>query len=175
MRFDDILKRREKAVKTRWLNLTLDTYPADSSGFLKNQKNQFLNPVGNTISREIGVLYRSFLTETDPETIANSLDSIIRIRSVQEFSPSQATGFILLLKRAVREELADEIRSADCFDELQRFESKVDEMALAGFDAYARCRERLFEVKLNELRRQTSISLARYNRTGQQSEQLNDS
>ena len=58
--------------------------------------------------------------------------------------------------------------------DLQQFESRIDRLALLGFDVYSKCRESLFEVRLNELRRRASIPFARYNRTDRQPEQEDD-
>ena len=57
MQLYDLLAEQEAAITHRWFNLIIDSYPADASGFLKNQKNRFLNPVGNTIAREIVVYH----------------------------------------------------------------------------------------------------------------------
>jgi len=174
MRFDNLLKQRESTIRERWLNLTLDTYPADSFAFLKNQKNQFLNPVGNTISREIGVLFQSLVSEVDPEVITTSLDNILRIRSIQGFSPSQAVSFILLLKSVVREVLDGELQNREQFVDLQQFELSIDQLAMQGFDVYSKCRESLFEVRLNELRRRASTIVAKLNRNDRQPELEDD-
>ncbi len=174
MRFDNLLKQRESTIRERWLNLTLDTYPADSFAFLKNQKNQFLNPVGNTISRELDVLYQSLVNEVDPKAVTTSLDSILRIRSIQEFSPSQAVSFIILLKSVIREELDSELQTREQFTDLQKFELRIDQLAMQGFDVYSKCRERLFEVRLNELRRTESTIVARLNRNDRQPEHEDD-
>jgi len=174
MRFDNLLKQRESTIRERWLNLTLDTYPADSFAFLKNQKNQFLNPVGNTISRELGVLYRSLVNEVDPKAVTTSLDSILRIRSVQGFSPSQAVSFILLLKSVVREELEGELQTREQFTDLQQFELRIDQLAMQGFDVYSKCREGVFQVRLNELRRRANTIVGRLNRNDRQPEQEDD-
>ena len=157
MSLNDLLKLRETAIINRWFDLIIDSYPADASGFLKNQKNRFLNPVGNIISREIGVLYRSLLTSADSGKLETSIENIIKIRSVQEFTPAQAVGFVFLIKRAIWEVLNVDA-DADAFrHELGDFYRRVDELALKCFDCYTRCRERIYEVRLNELRRRSKI------------------
>ena len=139
----------------------METYPADTKRFLKKQKDQFSNPVGYTISKEIENLYKELLQGVDPDRVSPILDGIIRIRAVQDFSPSQAIVFIFLLKRVIREELDTEIREKHLSDELLRFESKIDELALLAFDIYMKCREKIYEIRVNETINQVSRLLKR--------------
>jgi len=134
----------------RWFQLVLETYPADTSRFLKQGKDRFTNPVGYTISREIETLYDELLQEMNSDKLAACLDNIIRIRAVQDFSPSQTIALIFLLKKAIREELASEITENRVFEELLKFESRIDKLVLLAFDIYMKCREKVFEIRVNE-------------------------
>lgn len=150
-----LLSQKRAAIVERWFGLILDTYPADSSRFFKQEKDRFVNPVGCTISQEIEALYDELLRGMDADKLSASLDNIIRIRSVQDFSPSQAIAFVLLLKKAVREELESEIRKNQLFEELLKFESKIDKLALLAIDIYARCREKIYELRVNAVKAET--------------------
>jgi len=94
-----LLLQKKVAILERWHLLILDTYPADSSRFLKQEKDRFANPVGSIISAGIEALYDELIGEMDPDRLSTCLDSIIRVRAVQDFSPSNAVAFIPLLKR----------------------------------------------------------------------------
>ena len=134
----------------RWFQLVLGTYPADTSRFLKQEKDRFINPVGYAISQEIEALYDELLQGMNSDKLAACLDNIIRIRAVQDFSPSQTIAFIFLLKKAIREELASEITENQVFEELLKFESRIDKLVLLAFDIYMKCREKVFEIRVNE-------------------------
>ena len=82
------------------------------------------------------------------------LDEIIRIRVLQNFAPSQALAFIFLLKNVIRHELAEEIRKENLAAELLDLESRIDGLALLGFDVYTKRREKLYEIKADEVKRQ---------------------
>jgi hypothetical protein len=90
------------------------------------------------------------------EEAGRILDDFVRIRAVQQFSPSHAVGFVFLVKRAVREHLSQDLTNAELWQELLVFESKVDNLALLSFDLYMRCREKLFEIRATEIRNRTS-------------------
>ena len=156
MKLEQLLSQKGPKIVDRWSTLTLETYPHDAQRFLKKQKDPFANPVGTTIEKEIRKLYGLLLGDIDPEKLSPLLDSIVRIRAVQDFSPSQAVRFVYLLKKVIREELEKEIREHQLVDALQKFESKLDEVALLAFDIYMKCKEQIYEIRANEAKNQVS-------------------
>ncbi|NIR14663.1 MAG: hypothetical protein GWN86_12250, partial [Desulfobacterales bacterium] len=62
-----------------------------------------------TISKALENIYKELLKGVDREGVSPFLDRIIRIRAVQDFSPSQAIAFVFLLKRVIREVLDKEV------------------------------------------------------------------
>jgi hypothetical protein len=162
MKLEDLLKQKASHIRKRWLNLIIETYPADSQRFLREQKDGFANPVGTTLSRGVDTLYHELLHGMDSEKVNASLDEIVRMRAVQDFSPARAMTFIFLLKKVLRGELAQEINeSPSAREELLALESRIDEMALRGFDLYMKCRERVFEIRAKEAKNQVSRLLQR--------------
>lgn len=161
MKLEKLLSEKGSAIKDRWLRLILETYPADAQRFLKKQKDPFANPVRHTLTKEIENIYRELLHGIDRERVSPFLDEIIRIRAVQNFSPSQAMAFIFLLKKAIREALKKEIREHRLSDELLVFDSRIDELALIAFDIYMKRREKIYELKAKEARNQVSRLLQR--------------
>jgi len=112
MKLEELLKQKASHIRKRWLNLIIETYPADSQRFLREQKDRFANPVGTTLSREVETLYHELLHGMDSEKVNSSLEEIVKIRAVQDFSPARAMTFIFLLKKVLREELAQEIKES---------------------------------------------------------------
>lgn len=146
------LSQNKAIILERWYRLILETYPPDTSRFLKRERDRFANPVGYTISQEIGVLYDELLAGMNLDRLATSLENIIKIRSVQDFSPSEGIAFIPLLKRTIRAQLEGKFPSHRIFAEWAEFESKIDTLALLAFDIYMRCREKIYEIKINEVK-----------------------
>jgi hypothetical protein len=158
MALKDLLSRNEAAVLKRWFNLILETYPVDTATLMKKDKDQFTNPVGSTLSREIEVLFKKLCEGSQNERCQASLDSILKIRSVQDFSPSQAVGFVFLLKRAIGETLKSEICKESVMDEWLKFQSSIDDLALQAFDAYMECREKICEIRVNQARAEKEMA-----------------
>ena len=155
MKLKDLLLDRKSYILTKWFDKIIGGYPADSSNFLKKQKNRFANPVGNTISEGINDLFDVLVQGSDPEKVYPFLDDIIRIKTVQGFSPSQAVSFVFLLKKVLRETMEREIRENSLSEEMTILEARIDEMALLSFDIYMKCKERIYEIKADEVKRMT--------------------
>ena len=165
MKIEAILSQRKSALLKKWFHLFLRTYPEETATFLKNENDPFANPVGSTIVKGIEDLFEGLIKEgAHKQQIPSFLDRIIHIRAVQEFTPSQALSFIFMLKKVIRDEFKNEIKEKKLFDELLAFESKIDELALAAFDRYVECREKIFALKANEVKNRYSGLVRRLNR-----------
>jgi hypothetical protein len=101
--------------------------------------------------------------EMDQEVVKSKLDSIIRMRAVQGFSPSEALNFIFALKTIIRKTIAKEIRDDRLEPDLLVFESKIDVLCLMSFDIYNACREKIYDMKANEVRNRTYRAFERAN------------
>jgi len=158
---EHLLHKRKATILKKWFDLVLDTYPADSKRLFKQEKNQFGNPVGSTIFQELGNLFEEIINEIDKETISPFVERLIKIRAVQDFSPSGALGFIFDLKQIVVKEFKDELKNQQVFREYVGFCTRVDELAMLAFDTYMKCREKIYEIRVNEVKNMTSRVLER--------------
>ena len=154
----DLLKKNKAAILERWFHLILETYPTNTAAMMRKDKNQFTNPVGSTFSREIQVLFKNICEGSQDEKCQASLDSILKIRSVQDFSPSKAVGFIFLLKRAIGETLKNDICKESVMDEWLKFQSRIDDLALQAFDIYMDCREKICEIRINQAKTEREMA-----------------
>jgi len=89
------------------------------------------------------------------DVLTASVDPIVRIRAVQAFAPSQAVAFIFSLKRVIRTVLKKELSSEKLLRQLYEFDLKIDVLALIAFDAFMACREKIYDLKANEMRNRT--------------------
>jgi hypothetical protein len=151
----DLLSGKKPVLLERWFDIVLETYPGDSSGFLKNKKRQFANPIGHTISLGLKNVLDELLQERemDVEKVSSALESIIKIRAVQDVAPSRALAFMFRLKDVLREALRSEERAPS--REIGALEARIDAMALMSFDHFMKCREKIYDLKANELRSMT--------------------
>jgi hypothetical protein len=156
MELKTLLAQKRKAILDRWLSKILKTYPADAVGFMSRNTNRFGNPVRYTLSHEIEILFNALVGDVQAGSVNAALEQINKIRAVQDFTPSQAVAYVFLLKTAIREELNGELNGNGVIEDMLSLESRIDGLALMAFDSYMRCREKLFEVKCNDIRRRAS-------------------
>lgn len=157
MSLKNLLVEKKASIVNKWRDLTLKTYPKESHAFFA-KKDQFGNPIGHAISEGIATMFEALLEMDDPGSAAEvpgALDDIIRIRAIQDFSPSQAVGFVLGLKSVIREELGPKILRNGLSDDLSALEEKIDGLLLLGFDIYAQCRQKIFDIRVNTVKRRS--------------------
>jgi len=86
------------------------------------------------VSEGVEGIFEDLLQGVDKGRVSVFLDTIIRIRAIQEFTPSQAVSFVFFLKNIIREELAAEIRQHTVSDDLVQLENQIDSLGLLAFD-----------------------------------------
>ena len=156
MQLRDFLQTRRTAIVDRWTDLTLRVYPSDAARLMTREKDRFQNPVGHVTRKSLEELYDGLVAGRPAEEMTGPLDGIVRIRAVQDLFPSQALGFLFLLKPAVRDELGEGTTM-----DLTALDFAIDRLTLEAFDLFMRCREQIHELRRNEIRQQTSALIDR--------------
>lgn len=154
---EELLAKNREAVVEDWYHHILDTYPPETAKLWKKGGDPFHNPVGVRSRGAVEAVVDYIIAKDDAgalEAVLDHLDQIVRVRAVQNFAPSQAAGFLFLLKKAIRERLWHDIARLDAWPQFVALESRIDGLALASLDLYAKCREKFHEIKFQELKRE---------------------
>jgi hypothetical protein len=157
MKLVEALKAKREKILSTWIDRTLDSYT--SSGFFKKAKDKFANPVGGNIKEGLSALFDLLCSGAKEGEYTKPLDQVIRIRAVQEFTPAQAVAPILELKWVVRQILSEDKGVRELLTDLDAFDCDVDRAALAAFNIYSECRERLYRTRIRELQSGTSAMI----------------
>jgi uncharacterized protein (UPF0371 family) len=56
------LAAKKQEILKRWFQATVDSYPADTARFIKNQKDPFANPVGRTTHKSLDALVDALIS-----------------------------------------------------------------------------------------------------------------
>lgn len=168
----ELLQRERTTILKTWFGHVLETYPEDTSRLLKSEKNPFANPVGSAIGEGLEGIFDQLMEDRPASSLVPFLDRIIRIRAVQEFSPSTALAFVFQLKSIVRDVLRKQLAKKELHTEWAAFESRIDRLALMAFDHYVQCREELFEIRVGELKRNRDAAVRVLERTHRFSEEI---
>jgi hypothetical protein len=153
----DLLAQKRSAIIGAWLARVIQGYSENTAGFLLREKDPFRNPVGDAFRRGLPVLFDQVIGNMDRTELTPALDDIVRIRAVQDFNAGQAIAFVFQLKRTIREVLRDGPPPALENVRLDSVEDRIDELALLAFDLFLKCREKIFETKVNEMKRRTFL------------------
>ena len=130
-------------IAERWIERTLAAYPAEILPFLSGEHDRFRNPVGQVIRENLTTLAHELLGAMDDRAIAPAVDVLVRMRAVQDFSPSAALRFIFDLRPVIAEV---------CGEVTPQIDGRIDELAMMAFDRYMACREQIASLREKELR-----------------------
>jgi hypothetical protein len=150
------LGSHKEAIVGKWLSRVIDTYPPETARFLRSQKDPFANPVGQATRQGLTALVDLLIAGLDEAAARTALDPIIRVRAIQAFTPAQAVGFVFDLKAILRENLGPAHSQAAA-----ELDGRIDRLALIAFDIYMQCREKIYELKANEMKNTTYKAFAR--------------
>jgi hypothetical protein len=153
MELAGLLESKRKAILGEWIQVVIKSYPAATGDLLGKQKDPFRNPVGHAISEGLGRVFDEIRASMDTDELLSALDVIIRIRSIQDFTPSEAVSFVFGLKTIIRMAIAADARTDAMSAELANLDSRIDRVALLAFEKYTACREKLYEIKVSEIRK----------------------
>ncbi|MBM4285181.1 MAG: hypothetical protein FJ128_08020 [Deltaproteobacteria bacterium] len=156
MQLRELLTQKQAPILSRWRQLVFDSYPAQTAVFLAKEQDRFSNPVGYRLSQGLKTLFEALVHGGDRERVEAGLDEILGVKAVQELAPSQSLAFIFLLKTVVRQELAQELQDSRVAGEFREFGDILDGVVLLGFDIYTRRRERLCEIRVEEVKQRVS-------------------
>lgn len=149
MKLDVLLKEKKKSILNQWFDDLLRSYPEESAQFFKSNPNQFTNPVGNSFRLNLEKIFDELLCDKCSENLPQYVDGIVRIRSLQSFSPSLALIFVFSLKKVIWQNLRSEIKKYGLYEDYYRFLNRVDELMGLAFDLYMQCREQIWSQKAN--------------------------
>lgn len=150
----ELLKANKSWLVDRWFNEAVNIYQAETGHFLRSKKDRFANPVGSTLVQGLDEVYDQLLAGLDRATVEPKVDQLVRIRAVQGFPASQAVGFIFSLKHLIRERLAKELKAEPGLAaELFAIDNQIDALALIAFEVFMGCREQIYHLKAEEVKR----------------------
>ncbi len=155
MKLEEALRNFRQKIVNKWVDYTLSTYEASS--FFKKERDKFSNPVGANTRESLDRLFVLLAKNEDPEKFGDPLEQVMNIRSIQDFSASQAVAPLHAVKHITRDVLEKDKETRKLTAELYDFEFAVDLMILAAFDMYMLNRERLYQVRIAEIQSGSNI------------------
>ncbi|MEL7565430.1 MAG: RsbRD N-terminal domain-containing protein [Dehalobacterium sp.] len=157
-------QEHKASILETWFDALLKSYSPEAARIFKREKDPFANPVGYNIHLGLeGVL--DWLIKNDQEAdVSAALDKVVRVLAVQDFTPSQAVSFLIVLKRIIKKQMNNHYRNQDeMWAYWQVFDAQVDKLMLTAMDIYTDCREKLYQIKVDEANKRVFSILRRAN------------
>lgn len=135
-----LIRENRSKVFERWQESVLAFFP---------EKMHIDTPLAQALSEVLGEVLDA-LGES-PETLNEALNKLLRILAVQSFPPSRAMSLFFELKSILREIAPGDVKQKH-WDELQ---TGIEHLTLEAFDSYMVHREKIYQLKVEESKRQT--------------------
>lgn len=161
MNLKEILEQRKSKIIKTWMEGVITSYADDTARFLRAQNDPFKNPVGAMLEKGLNGVFDQLIKEMDESTIRSFLDPIIRVRAVQNFSPSKALCFIFDLKKAIHSNIQKELTSINTRNEFSEIEMRIDQICLVGFEIYTECRDKIATLKVDTVQKKIYSAFSR--------------
>jgi hypothetical protein len=151
------LALHEEIIARQWLERMWASYPPETAAFIAAQADPFANPVGDRARRAARAFAHVLATPCpvpeEEEELAAALEDLMRVRAIQVLTPEEAVGVFFAMKEILRA-FAVGIPGGEAeAGALLELETRVDRIVLAAFGQYSRCRETLFAIRAEEIRR----------------------
>ena len=162
MKAKALFREHKSEIVRLWAEEVFNTYPFETTGFLRTREDPFSNPVANMTKEAADALYDAMSGEhVDPAQTKHALERFIKLRAVQKFAPSQGLGVFFLMKPILREHLLPKFMALGDVAPYMEAESRLDSLTLLAFDMYTEAREVLANLRITEIRTQHA-QLARW-------------
>jgi len=150
MKSFELLREKRLEIANDLLKCIVKTYEKETERFLLGSKDRFENPMGSNFRDATwGLLDEIFGKNRDSE-IKKHLETIIKIRAIQDFSPSEAMLFVVDLKHLIIDVLNKNSVELDR-QTLSDVFILTDKIYLMAMDIYMNCRENFWQIKFNEV------------------------
>ena len=140
-----------------WLACWLRTYPEQAGRFLREEQDRFRNPIGHALRTAVGELAEELFGGFDRTRVTASLDTVIRLRAVQDAAPADAAGFVLLARGALHAaaRAADQGFGPGSVDLVER---RLGVLAQMAADLFEECRAEIRAIAVRAARRRVYVS-----------------
>ncbi|MFP5231400.1 MAG: RsbRD N-terminal domain-containing protein [Acidobacteriota bacterium] len=128
-----------------WFLKSIEIYPPAVRDTLIRTTDQFRNPLAFNLRQSLETLVHQVADRMNPEAVNKALDGIVRLRAVQECSPSEAVSFAARLDEVIREQQAETL-----FPNLKQHIGQLTECALQQYNS---CKEEILQIRSRSQRR----------------------
>lgn len=139
-------------------------YNNDETNYIMNEKDSFINPSGSILKDALTDIFGYLFEEEEKELdkINVSLEKFTKLLALKGNDAEKVLGPLFLLKSKIVANIESFYLSDKGYNEISKILSCFDRVILKIFDFYLKAREKVYEIRVNEVKRLT-FSLLRAN------------
>lgn len=144
-------QNRKKETLDEWFK-TMVVLFNNGTDFFNNEDDHFLNPVRSIIVPTIKFIFSYLFEEIDINEFTESLEKFAKLLALKGPKAREALGPLLLFKEKV---IKDIVLLDSTHIELFEITGRFDNLILIIFDLFVQSREKIYEIRVNEVKRLT--------------------
>ncbi len=148
-------------IAREWFETAVSVYPEGMQTLVCGDKSSFSNPCGQNLSSDIDRFLRAVEKNESANELAARLTITVKIRSVQNISPSTALSFVPGLKNVLRDCYQKRHHRDVPLETYLEWSAVIDGATLAALDLYTEQRTRIAEVCIGDVKRRISGIMSR--------------
>ena len=137
-------------------------YNNDETNYIMNEKDSFINPSAFILKNVLADIFGYLFEKTELDKINGSLEKFTKLLALKGTDTEKILGPLFLLKSKIVANVESLYLSDKGYSEITKILSCFDRVILKIFDFYLKAREKIYEIRVNEVKRLT-FSLLRAN------------
>ncbi len=138
-----------------------DIFEEEAKSYFFKEVDPFQNPLASRVDEVFASILKEIKPEISLDALLPYLERLAQLLAVHVPSAKRAMGTFLKLKGVIRENFGDEILERFGVEGLLQMEDLINSLMVLAFDFYMKYRERLFEIKYEEWKRNNYLLLKR--------------
>ncbi len=153
MSLNNLLQQKQDAILHTWLRMIYEPFGAGVSTPRADGGDRFTDPVGYTISRNAAFILNALIQGDDPEASRVYLETIIKIRAVQDLTHQQAVRFMSDLKTAIRSQVTNETMKLEPAEEVRELDKRIDRLGHVADEIYIEKKRQIRELAIKHTKK----------------------
>lgn len=138
-----------------------DIFEEEAKSYFLKEVDPFQNPLASRIDEIFASILKEIKPEFSLDALLPYLERLAQLLAVHAPSAKRAMGTFLKLKGIIRENFGNEILERFGVEGLLLMEDLINSLMVLTFDFYMKYRERLFEIRYEEWKRNNYLLLKR--------------
>jgi hypothetical protein len=144
-----------------WLKHLMLHYDYNKLDYLEKEKDPFLNPVKYIFTSALESIFAYIFDGEELEAVYQNIEKLIKLLALNGPKASEALGPFVFFKHYINALFMSSFSLEEKMEEYNEIMNIFDNLLLKIFDMYVQCREKIYEVRINEIKRMTFPLLER--------------